>query len=171
MGRKNKRTNKKKVSFVADASLPDLESTDLAARSRFNFSYLNELQDGAQSIAEWNQDGKKDASLEKLLSNLKDYSTYPLSHWINEGRLTIYGRFPKEKSEFKHPVNVPHEVSWGRFRLAGKVRLAGFVIPSEFEDTEFTTKSGKKVKYCTNTFYIVFLDKDHLFYKTEKRNT
>ena len=171
MGRKNKRTNKKKVSFVADASLPDLESTDLAARSRFNFSYLNELQDGAQSIAEWNQDGKKDASLEKLLANLKDYSTYPLSHWINEGRLTIYGRFPKEKSEFKHPVNVPHEVSWGRFRLAGKVRLAGFVIPSEFEDTEFTTKSGKKVKYCTNIFYIVFLDKDHLFYKTEKRNT
>lgn len=171
MGRKNKKINKKKVSFIADASLPDLESTDLATRSRFNFSYLNELQDGAQSIAEWNQDGKKDASLEKLLLNLKVYSTYPLSHWINEGCLTIYGRFPKEKSEFKHPVNVPHEVSWGRFRLAGKVRLAGFVIPSEFEDTEFTTKSGKKVKYCTNTFYIVFLDKDHLFYKTKKRNT
>ncbi|BDM64131.1 hypothetical protein NFHSH190041_15830 [Shewanella sp. NFH-SH190041] len=131
-----------------DASLPDLESTDLAARSRFNFSYLNELQDGAQSIAEWNQDGKKDASLEKLLLNLKVYSTYPLSHWINERRLTIYGRFPKEKSEFKHPVNVPHEVFWGRFRLAGKVHLAGFVIPSEFEDTEFTTKELHTQSKC-----------------------
>lgn len=104
------------------------------------------------------------------MEKLKEYTKEPLNYWQNQrvgsGGLKIleyYGNFPRN-TVFKHPVFVPEDAHWARFRLGNKVRLIGFVIhPSTFN--HLTEKH--KVQFDTNTFYIVFLDKDHLFYQIE----
>ncbi len=107
----------------------------------------------------------------KLLNKLKDYTRESLDYWTHQrvggGGLKVleeYKDFPRN-SDFIHPKHIPHQASWARFRLEQRVRLVGFMIPNEYEGKE-VVKYG--MKYSRNIFYVVFLDKDHRFYKTEK---
>lgn len=61
------------------------------------------------------------------------------------------------------PKHVPHQVSWARFRLESDNRLIGFVIPEEYHKKE---NIYTKEYFDCNTFYIVFLDNTHRFYKS-----
>ncbi|MEK7432360.1 MAG: hypothetical protein AABZ74_04445 [Cyanobacteriota bacterium] len=67
-----------------------------------------------------------------------------------KGILTLYGNFP-EKSNFEYPKYISQNVNWASIGLKGKERVIGFVE--------------------NNIFYIVFLDKEHEFWLTEKKNT
>lgn len=156
--------NDKKERFLANIPTCSLESeTDiLTARCKFNFAYF-EKQSASQSFEDWDHN-----NLSKLLNKLKDYSKEPLTYWMQQscgaGKvLTIYGSFPT-KSEFAHPKHVPHQASWGRFRLESKVRLVGFIVPNVYEDKAHP-QTGKR--YDCNTFYVVFLDANHKFWLTE----
>ncbi|HCY64116.1 MAG TPA: hypothetical protein DHV59_15100 [Oxalobacteraceae bacterium] len=155
--------NSRKIGFLA--SIPqasiDLDSDTLAQRCKFNFSYFCK-QPAGQSFDQWDA-----GQLVKLLDKLKEYSVMPLSHWQNQrvGKsgtvLAIYGAFPK-KSDFEHPKHVPHQAQWGRFRLEQSVRLIGFTLPQEFHEKMHNCGS----RFDCNTFYVVFLDAHHCFYKT-----
>ena len=156
--------NRNKTRFIDSRPQDDVESSDIAQRCKFNFSYFTDDQDVAQSFSDWNAEGGV-CALDEVLSKIKDYTREPLSYWKNErvgaGGLRVfdvYGDFPK-KSEFEHPKHVPHDVKWARFRLAAKVRLIGFVVPEEYN-----FQQSNKHSFCSNTFYVVFLDKDHEFY-------
>jgi hypothetical protein len=124
------------------------------------------VQDCSQDFFEWTPE-----QLHKLLGKLKHYSQESLDHWENQhvgahGKvLAIYDEFPKN-TDFTRPKHVPHQVKWGRFRLESAVRLVGFVIPSDFEGKLHPIT---KEPFDRNTFYVVYLDKDHRFYKTEKK--
>ena len=101
-----------------------------------------------QSFDEWQED--------KLLS----YMVQKFGHICNlniieaqqQKVLKIYGEFP-EKSDFKRPQHISDDVKWAVIMdIKGqKGRVGGHVID--------------------NTFYVVFLDKEHRFYITEKKNT
>ena len=154
--------NKKKKSFIDKIPTNSLDDTNqnIGNRSKFNFSYFDNCQAAGQDFNNWTKE-----QLLKLLGKLKEYSREPLDHWttikIGSGRhrynvLEEYGSFPRT-SDFIHPKHVPHQASWARFRIDQSVRLIGFRIPEEY-----------KGKFDRNTFYIVFLDKDHRFYKTNK---
>ena len=158
--------NSRSKSFLS--SLPtsglDSNSSDLVVRSKFNFSYFCQ-QPAGQNFSDWTPQQQS-----KLFDKLINFSRQPLTHWRSErvgntGRavLEIYGRFPI-RSDFSLPTHIPHDVEWGRFRLGGSERLIGFILPSSFSDREHSTH---KKRFDCNTFYIVFLDKDHRFYKTE----
>jgi len=67
-------------------------------------------------------------------------------------------------SLFTHPHYVPADAHWARFRLGNKVRLVGFVIS---KDAIKSLTEDEQKKYDHNTFYVVFLDREHKFYKTE----
>ncbi|MFH1019939.1 MAG: hypothetical protein V1782_04905 [Pseudomonadota bacterium] len=159
----NKRKNARLESFVT-ASIED--STDrLTVRCKFNFHYMDFSQPAGQKFNEWNKD-----QLVKLFDKLKNYSAEPLKYWLTQSQrvghrshnvLEIYGNFPA-KSEFQHPKHVPHQVQWARFRVENLVRLIGFVIPKEFS---VKIHSETKSTFDCNTFYAVFLDKDHKFYR------
>jgi hypothetical protein len=89
-----------------------------------------------------------------------------MEHWsrLTIGRgsshvLEIYDNFPF-KSDFTFPKHVPIDVKWGRFRLEYDMRLIGFVIEHEH---------CMKYNIPKNIFYIVFLDQEHRFFKTEER--
>jgi hypothetical protein len=66
--------------------------------------------------------------------------------------LKVYGAFPFN-SEFKNPFSDDMELQWGVImRINGqKGRVAGYVVG--------------------NVFYVVFLDSEHKFYPSEKKNT
>ena len=158
--------NSRKVNFLStfsEASLDD-EADQLTKRCKFNFYYMDFSQPVGQNFSDWNQE-----QLVKLLNKLKNYGEQPLKYWLTQAQrvgkrshnvLEIYGRFPL-KSAFKHPKHVPHQVQWARFRIENLVRLVGFVVPSNYEGQPHLKT---KMQFDCNTFYAVFLDKDHQFY-------
>lgn len=156
----------KKDRFLRELPTNSIDSSDLASRCKFNFSYFHHDQEFASNFADLEKD-----SLSELLDKLKEYSKFTLQHWSRarvggSGRsvLEIYDKFPNP-SGFTRPVHVPHDVLWGRFRLEGAVRLVGFVIPASMAGTRATNCEGS---YCTNTFYVVFIDTQHKFYITKR---
>ena len=160
--------NSKKDSFIAGIPICSLDSATnkLTEKCKFNFAYFDK-QAAGQDFHEW-PEGK----LHKLLNKLKEYSAESLKHWTfqpvgSSGTvLEIYGAFPKGKSDFTHPAHVPHQAQWGRFRLDSATRLVGFVVPHEYHGTAHV-QTGER--FDGNTFYVVFLDAGHRFYKTEKK--
>lgn len=158
--------NSKKTEFLSHLNAkPSIEDHDnnLAERCKFNFSFLNFEQEPAGKI--------DDAQLiSTLITKLLSYSTKSLDAWreerVGSGKqsvLEIYKTFPA-KSRFKEPKGIPHEALWARFRMDGKKRLIGFVLPKEYNAKQHT--SG--YYFDVNTFYVVFLDPLHQFYITNK---
>ncbi len=154
----------RKERFLASIPQASIEaaSDTLAQRCKFNFSYF-EKQAAGQDFDEWEA-----AQLVKLLDKLKEYGKQPLLHWQAETQgkastvLSIYGKFPS-RSDFQVPKHVPHQALWARFRLDQSTRLIGFVLPREYDG--LCHSSG--ARFDGNTFYVVFLDAQHRFYKTE----
>jgi hypothetical protein len=166
----SKYRNRRKQKFLSALSeLPSLEdlNNDLTKRCKFNFSYFDPSQEAGQKFKEWTH-----KQLYDLLGKIKEYTTKPLDYWKQERVgsgglkiLEIYGGFPP-KSKFIHPKYVPHQAQWGRFRLGSKIRLVGFTIPTDLHNTPHK-KTGEF--FDKNTFYVVFFDRDHMFYLTEKK--
>ncbi|WP_349998098.1 hypothetical protein [Stenotrophomonas lacuserhaii] len=158
--------NSRTESFVKSIPEKGVESDgeNLSTRCKFNFHYFQPQPPG-QAWVDWSH-----ADLAKLLNKLQIYSENSLKYWENEhsgasGRvLSVYDSFPT-KSDFCHPKAVPHDVRWARFRLEQKVRLVGFVVPSALDGRAHPTNHKS---FCSNTFYVVFLDKDHRFYVSER---
>lgn len=156
---RNEKREKNLPLIVAGASL-ELPTDILTIRCKFNFHYFNKHCAG-QDFKQWEYE-----ELIKLLENLTLFSENSLTYWKNQNsRLVIYDNFPiPAKTDFKEPRNVPLEAKWGRFRLGGKIRLIGFVIPETYDNKEHET-TGKR--WDINTFYIVFLDENHRFWHDE----
>jgi len=159
-------SNKRGAEYLVKLGNRQLKSdeNDLTKRCKFNFSYFT-VADGSQDFSEWTP-----VHLRKLLNALKDYGSNTLHHWRKQQMgggsvLSIYGEFP-QNSAFRHPLGVPLDVLWGRFRLQSAVRLCGFVVPTELHG-ELHGKT--KERFDANTFYVVFLDQNHDFYITEEK--
>ena len=154
--------NSKRESFlnsIPTVSLDD-DLNDLTIRCKFNFSYFT-IDEAGQDFKDWSQN-----ELSKLLDKLKEYSKFSLKHWEHQkvGRYPVfvkYESFPTN-TDFTQPKHIPHQAIWSRFHIENKARLIGFVIPDEYDD-KIHQKTSKR--FDTNTFYIVFLDKEHRFYK------
>ena len=160
--------NSKKDDFFNKLIKSSLESENdnLIIRCKFNFSYMDFNQSAGQTFKDWGED-----KIIKLLKKLIEYSKNSLTYWNNQrvggasqNVLEVYHTFPRN-SDFIHPSYIPHEVSWARFRLESAVRLIGFVLPKEYYNKKHLAKD---IYFDCNTFYIVFLDENHKFYKTEK---
>lgn len=155
--------SKRKDSFIDEIrrSTVSVELDRLVEKCKFSFAYFTSHAAGL-CFEDCNQ-----GQLSKLLNKLKDYSCFPLTHWKTmtvgkSGRvLSIYGDFPNN-SDFDHPSHVPQFVRWGRFRLEHSVRLVGFVVPPDYDDALHSNGH----RFDGNTFYVVFLDFHHKFYKS-----
>ncbi|MCG6390274.1 hypothetical protein [Vibrio fluvialis] len=157
--------NSKKKGFLESIPTCSIESeTDiLAQKGKFNFSYFDCSQDAADSFNDWSKE-----NLVQLYDKLKEYGKFPLEHWtrtkVGHGKnhiLEIYGSFPI-KSDFTHPKHVPHQAQWARFRIDRTTRLIGFTIEKKYHGVQQRTTG---YEFCSNTFYVVFLDSKHGFYK------
>jgi hypothetical protein len=158
--------NHRKEGFLASIPIISLldSNNDLTKRCKFNFSYFDVQDSISQDFHEWDRE-----ELAKLLNKLKEYSKFTLDHWTrqkvgNYPVFAIYDQFPTN-TDFTQPKHIPHQVEWARFHLENLVRVIGFVIPAEFQNKYHETTH---MLFDRNTFYIVYLDRDHRFYKTER---
>lgn len=116
---------------------------------KFNFKDLDSVQcPPGQTAEEWQEEGLLSALVEKL----KNLSGMTLSEALQQQQIKIYGTFPP-KSDFRPSKYLDGKVKWSVImRVKGqKCRVAGYV-------------EG-------NTFFIVFIDRDHKFYIAEKKHT
>jgi hypothetical protein len=157
--------NSKKESFLASIPTASIENdTDtIAQKSKFNFAYF--INDSAgQDFRDWTQ-----KQLYELFDKLKEYSKFSLTHWEkekleNHPLFVKYDKFPTN-TDFTVPKSVPHQAIWSRFRLEGDSRLIGFVLHKDYDAKE---QNESRFRFDTNTFYVVFLDEHHKFYKTNR---
>ncbi|ALO35394.1 hypothetical protein CMT41_12195 [Colwellia sp. MT41] len=169
---KSFKNSPKKMTFLDSLPVTSIETSDIAAKCKFNLSYFDDRQAPSQSFSNWNEEAGI-CCLDSILNKIKEFTKESLSYWTKQrsgaGSLKIlayYNEFPS-RSAFFHPPNIPHDACWARFRLGNKVRLIGFVIPEQMNNNEFIHK-GKDYRYDSNTFYLVFFDKNHAFYQTEQ---
>lgn len=87
------------------------------------------------------------------LEKLRSLCEYTIAQATNLGLLKIYSKnsFPTETA-FEHPKHIPQDIDWSSMHIGNKPCIIGY-----FEDR--------------NIFYVVFLDKDHEFWITKKKNT
>lgn len=108
-----------------------------------SFQFLDREQ--GQDFEDWEKEGL----LLKMLNTLRDYNCKTLQENLGNN-FKIYGEFPQH-SKFTKPKHVPGDAKWASLHIQGKECLAGFVNE--------------------NIFYVVFLDKNHEFWPTEKKHT
>ena len=104
-----------------------------------SFRHLDKSQ--ADNFYNWEQQG----ILAHAMDVLSDYCQAPLVSQYSE-KFTCYGAFPP-KSIYKCPTYIPEDANWGRIHIKGKQILAGHIVK--------------------NVFYVVFLDSQHGFWKTD----
>lgn len=146
MGGRDKFKSRNKSSYLRKPkSLPD----KLGTKERFIvFSFKDFDRNQGQSFKDWETDELLALAVEKL----SQISNLTMSQALQQQIIKIYTKvnFPPN-SDFIHPKHVKEDVKWASFHIQGKECIIGYV-----ED---------------NIFYIVFLDKDHKFWITEKKNT
>ena len=170
--KRDKFNNTAKDSFLQ--SIPNFalssDSCDIASRLKFNFSYLDESQvkNGFVTLKDLTKE-----QIEKIWDKLKNFSHSPRHYWEKQYQgsgdhryslLAVYKDWPKE-TDAERPKYIPQDVDWARFRLESDFRLCGFFIPQRLDGIE---DPKSKIRFDMNTFYVVFLDPNHRFYKTEK---
>ena len=112
------------------------------------FSFKDCDKNQGQSYADWETEALLSAMLEKF-GHLCEMTIIEAKQ---QNIITEYGNFPP-KSDFKHPKHIANDVNWAVIKnvKGQKGRIAGHIIG--------------------NVFYVVFLDQNHRFFITEKKNT
>lgn len=111
-------------------------------------SFRNFDRNQGQSFEEW----EDEKLLALAISKLREVCELTVGQATAQQIIKPYTKvaFPPE-SGFVHPKHVPIDVIWCSMHIQGKECVIGY-----FED---------------NIFYIVFLDKNHEFWETKKKNT
>jgi hypothetical protein len=114
-------------------------------RKEILFSFRDFDHTQGQTFAQWG-----DAKLLRiLLDKIREYSRKTLSE-ASRASFKIYGGFPP-RSRFAVPKHVIPDAIWASMHIQGKECIAGHIID--------------------NVFYVVFLDREHHFWPTEKKHT
>ncbi len=113
----------------------------------FSFKDIDRIQcPPGQTYEEW----QKDELLAYMLTKFGYVCDYNIIEAQQAGVMTIYRNFPPN-SDFKIPRHISGDVEWAVIKdIKGqKGRVAGYVVE--------------------NVFHVVFLDKNHRFYKMKER--
>lgn len=102
------------------------------------------VQKYASSFHDWQKVGL----LSNALDTLSGYCKSPVIY-DDTGKFTLYNDFPKQTyTLFEYPQHVTPDASWARIHVNGPAVIVGHIV--------------------RNTFYVVFLDKTHKFWLTER---
>jgi hypothetical protein len=108
--------------------------------------FIDQDTDYCQSLSTWESEGLLSQMNTALIQLCKETTANPQ-------RIKKYGSYPeKSKTGFPEcPKNLSESANWSSLRLSGKVRVIGIMD--------------------RNIFYVVYLDKNHLFYLAPKKHT
>lgn len=122
-----------------------VNDSELTGNFQISLQYYNDDQPSKETLLDWQNDGL----LAKALDVLKGYCQRPLHEQIDGDKFAMYNEFPpKDKTDFSFPKNVPEDAHWARIHVNGRSVIVGHVV--------------------NNTFFIVFLDKNHRFWLTKR---
>lgn len=111
-----------------------------------SFKHLDKNQ--GQTFHEWERDG----ILAQALNTLSNYCHDTLQNQCFTENFKSYGNFPpSNKTEYYFPQHVPLDAEWAAMHVNGRQCLAGHIF--------------------RNVFYVVFLDKNHKFWISDKKHT
>ena len=145
------RNNRGKKSFSrSENTREERKVSSIRELLTFSFKDLDETQPSSspETIKLW----AEGEILECLFERLRDLSKLTRGEAEKQQQIKIYGNFPP-KTDFFHPKHIDEHVAWGVIKAVGgqKGTVAGYIVE--------------------NTFYIVFFDKHHRFWITEKKHT
>lgn len=146
MGKGNKFNERKASSYKRE--LKGIETRQGRREPLIVLSFKDFDRNQGQSFQEW-----EDVKLLALaISKLREICQLTVGQATAQKIIKAYTKvgFPPE-SGFEHPKHVLPDVTWCSMHIQGKECVVGY-----FED---------------NVFQVVFLDKDHEFWKTEKKRT
>ena len=111
-------------------------------------SFRNFDRSQGQSFQEW----EKNQLLALAIEKLTGICQFTVPQAIANKMIKQYskGTFPKN-SDFHHPKHVPDDIAWCSMHIQGKECVIGY--------------------FTDNIFNIVFLDKEHRFWISEKKHT
>ncbi len=113
----------------------------------FCFRFLKENDSVGQSIEQWEADGL----LGDLFRKMVHACSVDITTLQTQKSLTNYGKFPvRDVTDFSCPTGISADENWAVLRNIGgqKKRVAGFIND--------------------DVFHVVFLDRDHRFWKSER---
>jgi hypothetical protein len=117
-------------------------------KSHFVISFKHLDRNQGQTFKEW----EAEKILARAVNTLSGYCHNTLQAQCHTDNFTAYGNFPpKDKTDFVFPNHVPQDAEWASMHITGKQCLVGHIF--------------------RNIFYVVFLDKNHKFWKVEKKRT
>lgn len=148
--------NKKKIPKQTKKNLFSGKSQSVEARQReqelLNNMFLLSFKDLDREQGQTLEDWEKEGILARAIDTLRNYCCSSLVSQSNTDKFTIYGEFPpREDTDFEPPKHVPDDAVWARIHVTGKQCIIGHVL--------------------RNVFYVVFLDKEHKFYKSKLKHT
>lgn len=104
-----------------------------------SFKHIDQTQ--GQTFQQWETEGILADALETLSHYCKD----TLQRQCSTDSFKHYKGFPpNDKTDYHQPSHVPQDADWASMHINGKQCLVGHIFK--------------------NTFYVVFLDKDHRFW-------
>lgn len=119
---------------------------DLLKDDCFLISFRHLDNNQSNSFESWQESNM----LSKFLDVLSNYTKSSLVSQLDGDKFTKYQSFPPN-SEFTCPSYIPEDAAWARIHVTGTHIIAGHIVG--------------------NIFYVVFLDADHKFWPSKKKNT
>lgn len=146
MGKGNKFKSRRKASL--DRQSKKLETRDNVRETYIVLSFRDFDINQGQNFEEW----ETDKLLALMINKLRAICQITMAQATAQQIIKPYTKvdFPPD-SAFEHPKHVLPDVTWCTMHIQGKECIIGHI-----ED---------------NVFHIVFLDKEHAFWKTKKKNT
>ena len=148
MGKNNRFKPKRTGNFKREKKSLELRKDGLVPKKYIVFSlrYLDKTQ--GQTPEKW----EDEKILGKAINRIQGFCSMTVTDAIQSQTLKIYGKEIPKDSNYKHPKYLDDDIEWASLRIQGKERIIGY-IESEF------------------IFNIVFLDMEHEFYPSKKKNT
>lgn len=148
MGKKNKNNLKPRDSSSYDRGKEHLSFKEPKRDRLIVLSLMNFDRNQGQSFEDW----EEEKLLALAVSKLREVCNHTVPQATALQIIKPYSKvgFPPH-SEFSHPKHVPDNVTWCSMHIQGKECIIGY-----FED---------------HIFHVVFLDKKHEFWITQKKHT
>jgi len=148
MGSNKKFKPKHSSNFKRGKKTLEVKVNGLAPKKYIVFSlrYLDRTQ--GQSPEKW----EDEKILAKAINRIQGFCTMTVRDALQSQVLKIYGKDIPKDSSYSHPKYLDDDIEWASLRIQGKERIIGYL------ETDFI-------------FNIVFLDMEHDFYPSKKKNT
>jgi len=128
--------------------LCNMSSRNYDGKINFSFKDLDISQHNKENFQTWEQENL----LLSLLNRIKEITCLDIEEAKKQKIIKVYPSFPpSSKTKYKVPSYLSEELQWCVAHIQGKEVIAGHLIE--------------------NTFYIVFLDKEHHFWVSSKKHT